>query len=190
MNDPRGSIWRKWDLHVHTPCSLHHAYSGSSEEEQWEKFLTDLENLPEEFKVLGINDYIFLDGYKRILEEKNKGHLTNIELIFPVIELRLDKFGGTSSSLSRVNLHIIFSNEIEAEIIEAQFINALTPYYQLTPKYSTEDIRWSGVINRESLIDLGSKIIKTVPETEIKNYYPPLYEGFNALNIPFEKVIF
>jgi len=188
MNDPRGSIWRKWDLHVHTPCSLRHAYSGSSEEEQWEKFLTDLENLPEEFKVLGINDYIFLDGYKRILEEKNKGHLTNIELIFPVIELRLDKFGGTSSSLSRVNLHIIFSNEIEAEIIEAQFINALTPYYQLTPKYSTEDIRWSGVINRESLIDLGSKIIKTVPETEIKNYYPPLYEGFNALNIPFEKV--
>lgn len=21
MNDPKGSIWRKWDLHVHTPYS-------------------------------------------------------------------------------------------------------------------------------------------------------------------------
>ena len=101
MNDPRGSIWRKWDLHVHTPCSLQHAYSGSTEEEQWENFLTDLENLPEEFKVLGINDYIFLDGYKRILEEKRKGRLINIELILPVIELRLDKFGGTNSSCNR-----------------------------------------------------------------------------------------
>ena len=23
MNDPRGSVWRKWDLHVHTPASFH-----------------------------------------------------------------------------------------------------------------------------------------------------------------------
>jgi hypothetical protein len=21
MNDPRGSIWRQWDLHIHTPAS-------------------------------------------------------------------------------------------------------------------------------------------------------------------------
>lgn len=23
MNDPRGSAWRKWDLHIHTPFSFH-----------------------------------------------------------------------------------------------------------------------------------------------------------------------
>jgi hypothetical protein len=23
MNDPRGSVWRKWDLHIHTPASFH-----------------------------------------------------------------------------------------------------------------------------------------------------------------------
>lgn len=188
MNDPRGSIWRKWDLHVHTPFSLRHAYSGSNEEEQWEKFLTDLENLPEEFKVLGINDYIFLDGYKRILEEKNKGRLQNIDLILPVVELRLDKFGGTESSLSRVNWHVIFSNEIRPEVIESQFINHLTTEYQLMPKYGNMGIKWGGLITKESLVDLGSKIIESVPEEKRRDFYPPLYEGFNALNIPLDKV--
>ncbi len=188
MNDPRGSIWRKWDLHVHTPCSLQHAYSGSTEEEQWENFLTDLENLPEEFKVLGINDYIFLDGYKRILEEKRKGRLINIELILPVIELRLDKFGGTNSSLSRINWHVIFSNEIEPEVIESQFINHLTTRYQLTPKYASMGIEWEGLITKESLVDLGRKIIESVPPEKRGDFYPPLYEGFNALNISLNKI--
>jgi hypothetical protein len=63
MNDPRGSLWRKWDLHVHTPASLVHEYEGA---DPWPQFLDDLEKLPSEFKVIGINDYLFLDGYRRI----------------------------------------------------------------------------------------------------------------------------
>jgi len=188
MNDPRGSIWRKWDLHVHTPCSLQHAYKGTTGEEVWEGFLTDLENLPDEFKVLGINDYIFLDGYKRILEDKHKGRLKNIELILPVIELRLDKFGGTNSSLSRVNWHVIFSNEISPDIIEAQFINHLTTEYQLMPKYGNMGIKWEGLITKDSLIELGNKIIMSVPEKEKRRFLAPLYEGFNGLNISLDKV--
>ena len=66
----KGSEWRKWDLHVHTPASLDHKYGGN-DDATWEKFLTDLENLPEEFKVIGINDYFFIDGYERVLKEKN-----------------------------------------------------------------------------------------------------------------------
>jgi len=188
MNDPRGSIWRKWDLHVHTPSSFHHAYSGSNKEEQWEGFLTDLENLPPEFKVLGINDYIFLDGYKRILEEKRNGRLKNIELLLPVVELRLNKFGGTKSSLSRVNWHVIFSNEVEPDTIEQQFINHLTAHYQLTSKYADRTIEWGGVITRESLRDLGQKIIDSAPPEKRGDYYPPLCEGFNALNISLAKI--
>ena len=65
----RGSTWKKWDLHVHTPESLVHQYPGQKED-AWKAFLTDLEALPPEFKVIGINDYIFLDGYRRILAEK------------------------------------------------------------------------------------------------------------------------
>ncbi|WP_157786632.1 hypothetical protein [Acinetobacter baumannii] len=50
----KGSEWRKWDLHVHTPASLDHKYGGNCDA-TWEKYITDLENLPDSFKVLGIN---------------------------------------------------------------------------------------------------------------------------------------
>jgi hypothetical protein len=126
MNDPRGSIWRKWDLHVHTPDSLIHEYPGV---DPWPAFIADLAALPSEFKVIGINDYIFLDGYKRILKEKAAGRLPNIDTFFPVIELRLNKFGGTAGSLSRINYHVLFSDELLPEVIEQQFLNALSKSY-------------------------------------------------------------
>ena len=60
-----------------------------------EAFIDDLEKLPPEFKVLGINDYIFVDGYERVLRAKREGRrLRNIDLILPVVGLRLDKFAG------------------------------------------------------------------------------------------------
>ena len=66
MNDSRGSVWRKWDLHVHTPESFVHGYSGPN---PWDRFIREIEELPPEFKVIGVNDYLFLEGYKRILAE-------------------------------------------------------------------------------------------------------------------------
>ena len=55
MNDARGSMWRKWDLHVHTPESLVHEYGGA---DPWPQFIDELEHLPPDIKVLGINDYL------------------------------------------------------------------------------------------------------------------------------------
>ena len=109
----RGSEWRKWDLHVHTPFSLFHNYQAKETEDVWERYIKDLESLPSEFKVLGINDYLFIDGYKKVLEYKSLGRLKNIELILPVIELRLAKFCG-NAQLKRINFHVIFSNEISS----------------------------------------------------------------------------
>ncbi|MFN9906108.1 MAG: hypothetical protein ACK56F_08295, partial [bacterium] len=42
----------------------------------------------------GINDYIFVVGFERILKEKDRGRLDTIDLFLPVVDLRLDKFGG------------------------------------------------------------------------------------------------
>jgi hypothetical protein len=109
MNDPKGSNWRKWDLHIHTPASLKQGYGGNTEE-AWEKFLTDIERLPAPFKVIGVNDYIFVEGYRRMVEAKGAGRLKNVELLLPVVELRVDRFGGSNHKLSRVNFHVIFSN--------------------------------------------------------------------------------
>jgi len=187
MNDPRGSTWRKWDLHVHTPASLVHQYEGAN---PWPQFLDELEHLPSEFKVIGINDYIFLDGYKRILAEKASGRLQNIDLFLPVIELRLDKFGGSQNHLSRVNYHIIFSNELAPELIEQQFLSALSSKYTLSPQYDhfRTSGQWKALPTKESLIDLGQRIIESVPVAERQNFAAPLIEGFNNLCLNLDSI--
>ena len=71
MNENRGSIWKKWDLHVHTPFSMYQQYGNPQEDATWDKFIADLEKLPPEFKVIGINDYIFIDEYVITQKEGN-----------------------------------------------------------------------------------------------------------------------
>jgi len=62
----------------------------------WGKFLDDLELLDPYSKVLGINDYLFLDGYKKVQEARTKGRIPNIEAVFPVIEIRLEQLAGVT----------------------------------------------------------------------------------------------
>lgn len=188
-----GSTWKKWDLHVHTPESFYHNYPGN-QDEAWEAFLTDLENLPDDFKVIGINDYVFVDGYERVLKEKREqGRLKNIDLILPVVELRLDKFGGlvqggkngkASSSWSRINIHIIF-DQVEPDFIRQQFISAIAPSYRLLPG-STGVGKWNSVISRVSIAALGAAIIDSVPPDKRAEYGSPLIEGFNNLNVSWD----
>ena len=42
----------------------------SDNEEDWNEYITALEQLPSDIKVLGINDYLFIDGYKKVKEYK------------------------------------------------------------------------------------------------------------------------
>jgi ABC-type lipoprotein export system ATPase subunit len=183
----RGSEWRKWDLHVHTPCSIVQEY-GADNDATWEKFLADLEALPAEFSVIGINDYLFIDGYRKVLAAKMAGRLRNIDLILPVIELRLDKFGGSASQLSRVNFHVIFSDKIDPDIIEHQFLSALSSKYQLSPQWQGRQIAWGGIPTRQSLSDLGKQIIESVPLEKRPEFNSPLKEGFNNLNLSLNDI--
>ena len=182
----RGSEWRKWDLHIHTPLSIEQEYGGNTPE-NWERFISDLEGLPPEIKVIGINDYIFINGYKKVLDEKRNGRLSNIELILPVIELRIDKFANVSESdpFKRVNFHIIFSNELTPEIIQEQFLNSLSCEYVLNSDLHDQSI-WNGTITITSITDLGQKIIDS---SNGKINGSPLKVGFNSLNIPYTKLL-
>jgi hypothetical protein len=198
-NNLAGSTWKKWDLHVHTPCSLVHNYPGASSDEAWEAYLKDLEALPAEFKAIGINDYIFIDGYERARKAKlEQGRLKNIDLLLPVIELRLDKFAGvvkkekdgtySQSGWNRINLHVIF-DALDPAVIQQQFLNALTPSYHLIPDSSTWQGKWKGVITRESLAELGKMVVDSAPDDKKGDYAPHLQEGFNNLCVSLEKVL-
>lgn len=181
----RGSEWRIWDLHVHTPLSIENNYGCANDEEGWNKYITALEQLPSDIKVLGINDYLFIDGYKKVKAYKDSGRLTNIELLLPVVEFRLAKFCG-HKQFKRINFHVIFSNEVSADVIQSQFLNALSSHYTLSADCA---LQWGGVVTKENLEDLGRRIIESVPEGQKHNYGSPLKEGFNNLNLELSQII-
>lgn len=198
QGSPEGSLWRKWDLHVHSPYSIVQNYGGNTDE-IWEKFFADLEALPPEFKVIGINDYLFVDGYERVLKAKREGgRLRNIDLILPVVEFRLDKFGGvvkkdpdgtySKSDWSRINLHIIF-DQLDPEVIRQQFLSSLVPCYDLIPEAAQFKAQWQAVITRDSLRQLGQMIIDAAPVEKRASYDGPLQEGFNNLNVGLDSIL-
>ena len=87
MNDPRGSLWRKWDLHFHTPSSYDYRNKGITDEQ-----IIDL-LIKNEIALVAITDHHFID-VKRInhLRELAKGKVT----ILAGIELRTE-LGGKES---------------------------------------------------------------------------------------------
>ncbi len=185
MLKEKGSQWHKWDLHIHTPESIVHRYGDSTSEEIWEKYISDLENLPEEYKVIGINDYFFLDGYERLLKEQQENNRLQNLVLFPVVEFRIEKFAGVEfKKTKRINLHVIFSPELTISTIKSQFLNTLEQYYVL----EKSGAKWQRAITRESIEELGKEIKSSVSQEELSKYGSDLVEGFNNLNVD-EKVI-
>jgi ABC-type lipoprotein export system ATPase subunit len=182
----KGAEWRKWDLHIHTPASFCSEYGGDAPE-IWDKFFAELENLPKEFKVIGINDYLFLDGYEKVLAYKNSGGLKNIDLILPVIEFRLKEFVG-HQELKRINYHVIFANDavLQVDQIKTQFLSGFKGKANLDSQYSN-GYSWGGVITRETLQQYGQHILENTPAQ--KHGTNNLLEiGFNNINFELSKI--
>ena len=81
----RGSEWRRWDLHIHTPnTKKNDNYKGDTLEEKWENFYSAVEtyvNSTDERKkvsVIGITDYLSIENYKKVISD---------EMINKIVEL-------------------------------------------------------------------------------------------------------
>lgn len=94
----RGSLWRIWDLHVHTPAS----YRGD-----YDDFIEKASRC--RASVLGINDYCSIAGYEEIMK---KGGIPG-KILFPVVEFRMNNLLQTKRNPNgvRINFHIIFDND-------------------------------------------------------------------------------
>lgn len=151
---PRGSEWRKWDLHIHSPSSgLNNQYPKNPDgSPDWDSFINRLEEIID-VSVIGVTDYFFIDGYKKVTEFRDRGRLKNFDLILPNVELRLDTFVVRNKSKD-INFHVIFSNELKIEDIEKEFIGALD--IQISGSVSGLD----GVrqLNKRSISEIGKKI--------------------------------
>jgi ABC-type lipoprotein export system ATPase subunit len=163
----KGSEWRLWDLHIHTPKSIINDYGGDTDA-VWEKFIQKLEELPEEIKVVGINDYYFIDGYEKVMSYREKGRLTNLEMIFPVLEFRVDTFGtNNGKNFLKTNLHILFNVDMdnykkEITEIKREFISRIN--LSGLKKHETKELSIENFINESSDGTL---------KTGFSNFYPP-----------------
>jgi len=101
---PRGSEWRRWDLHVHTPASvLGSCFAGV----KWAAYVDALEAEAEAFNiaVIGVTDYMSIDGYSALMAERNSnGRLRSVELLIPNIEFRMMP---PTEDGKAINLHIL-----------------------------------------------------------------------------------
>ena len=126
----RGSEWRKWDLHVHSPASEN--FKG-----EWSQFIIQLGNA--DCDVIGINDYFSVAGYKEVqcrlgnpaANGGNKPYREALEklgdkTLLPVVECRMNNvvIDKRAKSGSDINFHLIFSPELSADDIET-FIKKL-----------------------------------------------------------------
>ena len=159
----RGSEWRKWDLHVHTPESGLANSFGTD----WDKYVISLFSTAVQHgvAVIGITDYFSIDGYKILknnyLDNDQKlNQLFNNDSefirkvreirILPNIEFRLNNLINGN----RVNYHVIFSENVSIRDIEESFLHEIDFAYEQDP-YSTGEKR---KLKKDNIALLGQKI--------------------------------
>ena len=76
-NFKRGSEWRKWDLHVHTPeTKKNDQFDGATPEEKWNNFIEKINSSTQEIVAIGITDYFSIDNYFKFKKFISTGKIT------------------------------------------------------------------------------------------------------------------
>ena len=158
---PKGSEWRKWDLHVHTPESVLNNQFGTD----WDNYVKQLFKtaISKNIKAISITDYFTIEGYKKLkldyLENEEKLNelfgdieIKNIKeiLIFPNIEFRLPQM----INKKKVNFHVIFSDKVSISDIENHFLHNLNFVYSGEP----QNTNYSERLKVETLRELGARL--------------------------------
>ena len=106
----KGSQWRKWDLHVHTPASFHwnggkffHDMSAAEKDESFSELFNVIEN--SDVAVFCFTDYWTFDGYIQFIDYLSRNNISCTKTIFPGIELRVE-----APTNYRLNIQVILSN--------------------------------------------------------------------------------
>ncbi len=144
-NYERGSEWKKWDLHVHSPYSfLNGKFDGASDDD----FINQV--IDKKLSVIGLTNYFnFKDeefSLKKKLERKGIKVLLNLEI-------RLDYQNKEDDCL---DFHIIFSENVSEKNINKFLINLTVNVNgedkKCTELSSTDDFKL-GVINYDHLME-------------------------------------
>lgn len=114
----RGSEWRKWDLHIHTPGTAKNDHYGNSDE-VWEQYIDALEK--SDVTVFGITDYFSISNYIKVKEYQKQDRLKG-KFLLPNVEMRI--YPVTDKS-KLINIHAIFDPFLDVADIEREFFRQL-----------------------------------------------------------------
>ncbi|KKN36659.1 hypothetical protein LCGC14_0771260 [marine sediment metagenome] len=126
IENPIGSVWHRWDPHIHTPDTLlANNFKGEEVFAQYIKLIN--ESVPP-IRALGITDYYSLDSYQKILKLHEEGKFTNLEFLFPNVELR---FAINSGKGKPINVHFLINPKDRKHIEKSRrFLNDLKFNYK------------------------------------------------------------
>jgi hypothetical protein len=138
-NYPEGSIWRRWDLHIHTPeTKKYDQFAGATPAEKWTNYANAINSYPNEIAVIGVTDYVCIDNYFKFKQLVTDGIITKtFDLILPNIELRISPVTGNSTP---INIHCIFNPEFETKISNRFFQNLYFEYHSRKYKATKSEL--------------------------------------------------
>jgi energy-coupling factor transporter ATP-binding protein EcfA2 len=104
---PRGSEWRKWDLHVHAPGGKLNDNYGDTDE-VWAEFCQIL--VDSDVEVIGVTDYFSLTNFFRAKKRFGELQPASRKVLLPNLELRLSD--SVNKDGEQVELHVILRPDL------------------------------------------------------------------------------
>lgn len=153
----RGSEWRQWDLHIHTPASFHwkgKKFDGDPNSSANRMIVDEMIAAlnAAEPSVFALMDYWTFDGWfalRRRLIEPGAPKLT--KKVFPGIELRL-----MAPMPARLNAHVLFSDAVEDQVLH-DFKAALLIEFINRPLSDASLVQLARVVSEDKLKHHGFK---------------------------------
>lgn len=152
---PRGSEWRRWDLHIHTKGTMKNDQFTSPD---FDTFCNVMFNkaLENQISAIGITDYFSIENYKKVLDyisrinenvnfNNNEKTLIKQILILPNVELRMLP---VTDSGKLVNIHCIFN---------PTFVDSIDNDFFARVKHDG-DTGKDYLMNEKGMIDLGKSL--------------------------------
>ena len=198
MNYVGGSIWRKWDFHIHTPYSIlnngfgfnpYEKVDPNELEQKFDEYVKELfmRAIDADVFAIGITDYFAIDGYSMVVEKylhnpikmemlfpdaTIRERINNI-YVFPNIELRLDNFIG--SEKKSINYHVLFSTDVSIQEIKDNFLGALKFYSDADDSMS---------LTQSNIESFGRQIKQNNHETG-----SDLLVGLKHVTVPYNNIL-
>lgn len=114
-----GSVWRKWDLHIHTPYTKLANEYEATDSDCWDIFCDRIE--ASDVEVFGITDYFSIENYFTFIQKFNEKYPNSNKVFFPNVEFRLE---DKNKDNDYVNIHILFSNDLKENEIQ-KFLDSI-----------------------------------------------------------------